>query len=295
MPMRNTRMTPQWVAEVTQRNPIKIAEKTGNIITCPVRLAFINLLKPAKPQPTDPPDKVMKYNTLLLFPPGCEAQFNGIIAAMHYQKVREEFASHIDPQSGVAHGLHSPFHDQADKAMKYSGFTPGLQYFSASSQFKPSITDTAGNPIVDDKRVYAGVWAIVALNCYGYGKGAKGPTKKGVGFGLQNVMLFADDESFGGAGTDPRDDFAGVQVDSSFQAPAAFGNAPMATPGFQHGAPAPGIMPPPQQVQQYQAPPPAYAPPQAYAPPPPAPGQWAPPPAPRQWAPPVAPAEEPLW
>jgi hypothetical protein len=285
MPMMHSRMTDEWLAAVVRGNPIRIAEKTGNIITCPVRLQYINLLAPAKAQDGDAPDKKPGYNVVACLPPGAEAGIQNILHAAIYAEERKSFPNNFGPD-GRSFGLHSPLRDQREKARtragaEVEGFTPGLFCFTANTQMKPQITDTAGNPIVDPARIYPGVWALLAINTYAYGIKPQRP-KIGVGIGLQNVMIFADDNRCGGGGSDPKDDFAGVQIDQAYNPSAAFGNAPSP----QQGAymPPSNVMPPAQ---------PIYAPPatpqQAYNPSAQQ-GIYAPPATPQQgWAPPVQP------
>jgi Protein of unknown function (DUF2815) len=266
MPMMHSRMTDEWLAAVVRGNPIRIAEKTGNIITCPVRLQYVNLFKPAKPQKGDSPDKKPSYNTVCCLPPGVEAGINNIMRAAVYAEERKSFPNNFGPD-GRSFGLHDPLRGQHEKmrtqeGKEVKGFTPGLLCFTAGTQIKPVITDAAFNPIVDESRVYPGVWAIVALNVYPYKNKISG-----VNFGLQSIMIFADDEKTGGVGgSNPKDDFDGVQIDQAYNPTAAFGNTPVAPPAY---APPASIMPPAQPVYQ--------------------------PPATPTWTPPAPPAEESFW
>jgi len=107
-----------------------------------------------------------------------------------------EFPSNINPQ-GQPFGLHCPpWRDQAEK-QQYTGYTPGLPFFRCTTQYKPQIVDPGMNPIVDEARVYAGVWAILNVNLFSFGKNPPRP-KKGVSIGLQGVMLIADDTKLAG-------------------------------------------------------------------------------------------------
>ena len=291
MPMKDSRMTDDWLRAVVASNPIRIAPKTGNIITCPVRLAFVNLLTPAKPMDGNDTDKKPTYNCVALFPPGCQELFNTIMGGAVMAAMAQHFPGNRNPD-GTYSGLHSPFRDQAHN-QKYAGYTPGLVCITAGTTTKPQITDPAGNPIVDPARVYSGVWAILAVNTYAYGIKPVRP-KKGINFGLQNVMIFADDENIGGgAAPPPQDDFAGVNIDHAYNPAAQFGNAPPGAP--PPGAMPPGILPPSTPVY---APPAGGALPPGFAPAAPSnfgmPPGYGTPPAAQPWQPPAAPAAKPF-
>lgn len=275
MPMNHSQMPDAWLQAATRANPIRIAEKTGNIITCPVRLFFVNLLEPAKPMEGDTgaADKKPTYNVVAGLPPYVEQGIQTVIRALIYQKERAHFPNNFGPD-GRSFGLHDPLRDQREKmrtrqGKENMGFTAGLLCLTASTLIKPQVTDTAGNPIIDPSRVYPGVWALLALSLFEYGLKPARP-KIGVSFGLQNVMLFADDTRCGGTGSNPADDFAGVNIDQAYNPAAAFGNTPAAPAAYQPPA---QILPPPQPVYApaYPAAPPGYA---SVAPPA---QQWAPP------------------
>lgn len=212
-----------WITQTYKSVPIQRiidAETntyTGEILTGPVRLAFDTLFD--LPQPSAKMENP-KYGAALLFPP--VADF-GVFYETYNEVCANEFREHYDAASGQYYGLHSPFRDQAEKA-KFGGFTPGCVFMTCTSKFKPPVVDTRGNPVVDKSKVYPGVWAICALNAYAY----KDPRKKGVGFGLQSVMLIGDDTKFGGGAPDPTKTFKGVggAITAPALAPGAAGNLP---------------------------------------------------------------------
>ena len=149
---------------------------------------------------------------------------------------REAFPKHWTPD-GQPTGLHLPFHDQAEKAYgakPLAGYTPGAVSFNVSSKFKPAVVDQNMNPIADETRVYPGVWAYVVLNTYKYGPPQP---KSGIGFGLQSVMIVADDTKLAGGGGNPAQDFAGVtitaqsHVAAKFNAAAPLAGSPNLMPG----------------------------------------------------------------
>ena len=158
---------------------------------------------------------------------------------------------------GQYYGLHSPFRDQAEKTVGKNtrGYTPGGLMLTCSSNFQPVVVDRNMNPIVDEKRVYSGVWAFVSMNVYSYGIKTNKP-KKGVGFGLVSVMIIADHDHLdnGAPVVDPRTQFGGVNVAPPAIQPAAmFGqmaaqapvmpntNAAFLTPPVPAAPPAPAF------------------------------------------------------
>ena len=229
-----------WIQQTAQSVPIQkvvdatTGNETGDLLTGPVRLAFDTLFE--LPQPSAQLENP-KYGAALLFTP--LAEFT-LFHEEYYRVCAAEFADHYDAASGQYYGLHSPFRDQAEKA-KFGGFTPGCVFMTCTSKFKPSVVDARGNPIVDQSKVYPGVWAICAVNAYSY----KDPRKKGIGFGMQSVMIIGDDTRFGGGAPDPNKTFAAAK--GAIQAPAiqpgqVAGNLPA---GGQPPANAPGAVPPP--------------------------------------------------
>ena len=282
--MKNSRLGDDWIARAVANNPFQ-KMPDGNFRTCPVRLAFVHLVKPNPNAKNDDgtPKATPSYEVTALCPPGAMEQLHAVVWPELYALLRQSFPQNFNAQ-GQPFGLHCPpWRDQGEK-QQFTGYTPGLPFLRLTTQYKPQIVDPANNPIVDEGRVYAGAWAILAFNMFEFGKSPPRP-KKGYSLGLQGVMLIGDDEKLAGGAPDPKALFTGVQVDAKFDATAAF--ASMQMPGQ---APPPGaIMPPPTPVMPppgrapmappappgYGAPavvmpPPGYAPP-GYAPPPPPP------------------------
>lgn len=231
-----------WITQTSQNVPVQkvldpeTGNETGDLLTGPVRLAFDTLfdLPPATSEVPNP-----KYASALLFTPFTDMTlfkdaFNKIC--------QKDFPEYYNETTGQYHGIHSPFRYQ-DEKLKFAGFTPGCFFMSCSSKFKPPVVDVHKNPIIDRSKVYAGVWAICAVNPYSY----KSPKKKGVGFGLQSVMIIGDDSKFAGSAPDPNVTFAATK--GAIQAPAvsavqvggAAPNPVMPRPpaGGTHAAPAP--------------------------------------------------------
>lgn len=226
-------MGDQWINDTYRAVPVQRVkgedgQPTGDILTGPVRLSWVDLFELPKPTDTIPNPK---YGAVLLFPPITDFS---IIHEEYYKQLAQNFASYYSPDKKDYIGVHSPFRDQVEKSHQYQGYTPGCVFMTCSSQFKPPVVDGRSNPIVDPKRAYSGVWAICSVKPYPYGKDGKGPMKKGIGFGLQTVMIIGDDTDIsGGAAADPKATFKGINVQAPITRP---------TPGaFNQGQP---TMPP---------------------------------------------------
>lgn len=266
--MKNSRMPDDWIVRAVATNPFtKMPD--GNIRTCPVRLAFVHIIKPNPMAKNDDgtPKTTPSYEVTALLPPGAQAQLDAVVWPEIYTMLRSAFPSNFNA-AGQPFGLHAPpWRDQGEK-QQYAGYTPGLPFIRMTTQYKPQIVDPGHNPIVDESRVYPGVWAILSFNLFEFGRSPPRP-KKGVSLGLQGVMIVSDDEKLAGGAPDPKVAFAGVSVDARFDAAGAF--AAMAPPGGPPAPPPSSIMPPPAGVMAppgyVPPPPPGYAPPAPPAPP----------------------------
>lgn len=245
--MRDSIVGDKWIYDTAQAVPVqrviddKTGQPTGDILTGPVRLAFDALFELPKPSATV---KEPKYGAMLLFTPYSDFS---IMYEEYYRVAAAEFAEYWNAQQQQYYGIRSPFRDQGEK-MKFGGFTPGCVFINATSKYKPPVIDTRHNPIVDPAKVYPGVWAICAVNCYAY----KPVQNKGINFGLQSVMIIGDDTKFGGGAPDPNKAFGKVNVAAPIIRPdmargmptgAGPGAPPAGIPGYtQHGQalPAPG-------------------------------------------------------
>lgn len=227
--MKDSKIDVNWLKEMMRACPPQI-RPNGAILSGPVRLCFPNIFKPGKAKgSTDGAEP--KYGAAVLFPLGTDMSL--------FEKIWTEEAKKSFPKSwddkGQPIGLHIPFHDQAEKAFgvnPYAGYTPGAIYFNVSSKYKPPVVDANMNPVGDETRIYPGVWAILSFNVYAYGISPPQP-KKGIGFGLQTVMLIADDQKLGGGGGDPTKDFAGIHVTAQTNIAAKFDAAATAQPQQQ--------------------------------------------------------------
>ena len=214
-----SRVTGAWVADLWSRNPITAVldiagQPTGRYRTGPVRLSFPHLFKPQDP-PRDNPNKADTWATTLLFPFGADLS---LLIAEAQKVAAEKWGA-----AAANLALHTPFRDQREKAHQYDGYVPGAVFLTASSQRRPPVVDINGAPILEaGAKVYPGCWGLVTVHAYPFDQ----PMKKGVSFGLDSVMVVADDTAFGSGGGDPNTDFAGVSIEQQVNPAALFAPAP---------------------------------------------------------------------
>lgn len=203
-----------WIKKVVTDYPVTLIKTkdgtlTGNIRTCPVRLSFPWVFKEAPPmRNADGSFQKSKFMTTLMHPSCADV---ALYDAELDRVIKERFPAYKNGMKGYDKSLH----DGGEKT-QLQGYDEGCCYFAATSNEKPKVVDANGAPLVDESRVYPGVWAICVVRPFAYpGKNSTGPTlKKGGSFGLQSLMIIADDKRLGGARSDPSQDFAGVSIDA---------------------------------------------------------------------------------
>jgi hypothetical protein len=217
-------MTDAWIEKVVKDNPCVLLP-SGNIRTCPVRLSFVYLLGKSKPRQNDEGS----YGANLLFPVCAD------LSLLEEEAKRVEHAKwpENDPKGPryeprKVTKVKSPFLDGAD-SLKYDGYHAGQTFLRCrtganatgerAGTRKPVVVDAKQAPIVDPDLVYPGVWAVCTINPYAYAQ----PENKGVSFGLNTVMIVADDRRLAGGG--PEDltaAFGGLKIDSNIDASGLF-------------------------------------------------------------------------
>lgn len=259
--MKDSVVGDDWIKAVCRDNPTGMLPGDGRYIsTGPCRLAFCDTLWEPKAPPNQP-NGTPKYSVCALYTPFTDMNvFYGEYFRVCAEMFPDFYNPHLNGGAGGYSGLESPFHDAATKAHKFEGFTPGLTYINHTSKFKPAIVTPPPGPgmepmpVTDKSKLYPGVWAILVVNAYGYGKSPPQP-KKGVSFGIQAVMLIGDDKNLAGGGIDAGTAFSGVNVKPPAVAAGAFSGM------FPPGAGAPPMMGqpprPPMPGAPAMAPPPA--------------------------------------
>lgn len=206
--MDASKMTDAWIADALSRNPC-VKLDNGNVRTCPFRISFPNIFQKGKPIAPNPEGK---YGVTLLFPPGAD------LSVLRAEATAVAFAKWPGLKDGsLKMSLATPFRDQAEK-QQFEGYTPGAIFTTANSERQPPCVDARLAPIVDPNKVYPGAWGIATLRCFDYDKGVK----KGVTFGLQSLMVIADDTQLGGGGSDPTSDYAGINIDQTVNPSSLF-------------------------------------------------------------------------
>ena len=202
--MADTNMSDEWIEKTIRNNPTRVLD-SGNILLCPARGSFLNLFERSRPIP---PATEGTYGGNLIFPTCADLKVleQSVIDVLK-EKCPDALSS--DPKKRVK--VKSPFKDQGDM-LKYDGYVEGGKFISATSRKnKPTLVNARQQIITDDSLVYPGVWVVCTVRPFWYDKGVN----KGVSFGLQSVMLVADDKNLGGGGGgNVAADFAGVNIDA---------------------------------------------------------------------------------
>lgn len=205
--MKDSIVGDAWIMEMTRLNqPTRVMDEAtgqwnGNIRVF-ARLSFTEALHEAQKKMKSDPNSMFGFGCTLLFPPSTDFT----LLWEEYNRIcQSDFQS---TWNGQSYGVTNPIRSCNEK-LQFAGYTPNCFFTAVSSSYKPPIVDSANNPIVDPARTHAGVWAIVAVNAY-----ASGKTKpnKGPRFGLQTIMIVADDSNLAGAPPDPKQVFKGVNV-----------------------------------------------------------------------------------
>lgn len=183
------------IASLLRRYPVTLLQQSGNYRTCPARLSFPSLFEKTQFEDGEP-----KFSCVLLFPRGADLK---VLYEAAKQKAVEEWGS-----KALSMNVHMPFRDQGDKAL--AGYEKGAVFLTANTKQRPGVVGPNARPIEDQEQIYPGCWVLATIRPFAYDRKAK----KGVSFGLQNVMKLADDEPFaGGARAD--EEFSDITGDMS--------------------------------------------------------------------------------
>lgn len=163
---------------------------TTAVTTGQVRLSFVHLFQPHANQPGQEP----KYSTTILIPKTDYATMQRINAAV--EAAAQKGTTSIWNGARPPH-LATPIHDGDGLRPNGEAFGPeckGHWVLTASSKQQQAVVAADMSPIIDQTRVYSGVYGRVNINFFPYANSGK----KGVGAGLGPVQILRDGEPLGG-------------------------------------------------------------------------------------------------
>jgi hypothetical protein len=174
-------------------------ELTGEWLSCPVRIAFAHLAEPVTNQ-----RGTAEYRCAALIP--SIADCKPILEAAMQLGVATFGPEYPNKLKNDAETYKFALKRQTKLVEKnYQGCDdPAAFYFDAKSQYAPGIVGRNAEALSakNENEVYSGMWCLLRVNLYAYGKGNP-QAKKGVGLGLRAIQKIADDEVFkGGSATD---------------------------------------------------------------------------------------------
>jgi hypothetical protein len=158
------------------------------ITTGLVRLSFVEVWAP---KPDKRGDKF--YSLCAMVPKSDKATIKKINGAV-------EAAITAKWGSKKPKGLKMPLRDGDDE--KDGEEFEGMMFFNCKSKSKPGLIDARREDVLEEDKIYSGVWAKVNVNFYAF----EGDEAKGVAVGLNAVQRLKDDERLGGGGWS-EDDF----------------------------------------------------------------------------------------
>lgn len=223
-------------------------DQATNVTTGEVRLSYVHLFQAH----SNKPGQEAKFSTTILIPKTDTATMQRIYAAINAtieKGVQTLWKGARPPQPKM------PIWDGDGVRQNGDPFGPeakGHWVITASSKQQQAIVDVGMSPIIDQTKVYSGVYGRVSINFFPFDNSGN----RGVGAGLGPVQVFEKGEPLGGR----------------ISAEQAFGGGAPAGVGYQQ----PSHLPPqgwqqaaPVQQPYSQPPAPAY-PPQGYGQQPPA-------------------------
>ena len=155
-------------------------------------------------EPQTTPSGEQRYSVVMLFPQEDEASIDALknlAREAAYEKWGKDSikSKKIKPQW--------PWRDGEEKAEQYDGYE-GMIFATASSKQKPNVVRKNKKTgvlekITDEADFYPGCYAVASVNAYAW----EWKGKKGVSYGLINLMKKKDGERFGFS-SKPEDDFA---------------------------------------------------------------------------------------
>lgn len=174
------------------------------IITPKLRVLFVNVFEPLKPNKSEP-DKAPVAGLQVLIPKS-NTEF---IAEIH-EKMK--IAKTLKFGDKKVPGLYCTLRDGDEHfgGTEHEALYAGHMFMNCNSPKQlPGVIDKNKVEITDPRKFRSGAYAILALNAYGYDTGKS----KGVTCGLNNIMVVDEGEFIGGTSPSANEDF-GAPVES---------------------------------------------------------------------------------
>ena len=192
-----------------------------SVMTPLSRLSFANLAKPRLPQNASEGAKP-KYSATLVFDPSTmtpkdKARLKKLKSAA-LDAMREKFGDKAFKSDGkLKSGYKLPFRKGEEKSDQYpDSFQDGFVFINAKTESQPGIADARNGRDNGGKwpeaesagDAYSGCYVRATVQFYGYDVSGN----KGVGVGLNNILIIKDGERLGG-GINAKDDFQDIDDD----------------------------------------------------------------------------------
>lgn len=170
----------------------------GKIVLGPVRLSYVHVFEKYAPNGTSD----AKYGVTLMIPKSEKKTVAAINKAVENAK-KAAIASRWGGKEPKK--LDLPLKDGDEK--EDDNFA-GHWVINAKSNTRPGLIGKDKQPITDEEEIYSGVWCYASINFYGYSVSGN----NGIAAGLNNLMKFKDDATFGGR-VSAESDFSDIDAD----------------------------------------------------------------------------------
>ena len=184
---------------VTQGNKMATQAPTTKVVTGIVRGSYLSLFTAKLPQNAKEGD-TPKFSMTVLIPK------TDLTTLAKLEKAREVAIALKWPGKRPAK-IDTTLHDgdapKVSNGEAYGDECKGHMVMAVSSKYKPEVLDRDGNEIIDPSVCGSGDYFKVSLNAYGYDFSGK----RGISYGLGNLLFWERGESLGGKSR-ATDDFA---------------------------------------------------------------------------------------
>lgn len=168
------------------------------VVTEPVRLSYVHVFEKWANDDTQEP----KYSCTLLIDKKDQRTLRALERARQ-AAIKAKWGD--KPPKGLKSTLHDGDNEEKVDHEK-NPECAGHMMMAVSSQTQPGIVDRHLQPIIDSTEVYSGCYARVSINAFAFDHPQGG---KGVSFGLNHIMKWADGDYLGGRSR-AEDDFADI-------------------------------------------------------------------------------------